>query len=148
VILVEVIDQVPEALLICRFSSEEVELYLKIPFGVQLVFDVIKKIGSAEEQSFLLTEPTIFRRLHSWSVVYSLSNRNLQFGLFYFITAERAEDFNFFFFFFHSLGDRLSKLRSQKLTVTVITFFLQLQPHLLAINVALRVFAESALSEF
>ena len=64
-ILVEVIDQVPEALLILRFSSEEVEVYLKIPFSVQLVFDVIKKIGSAEEQSFLFTEPTIFRRLHS-----------------------------------------------------------------------------------
>ena len=70
-ILFEVIDQVPEALLIRRFSSEE----------VKLVLDVIKKIAALGNKVSSLLR-TQFSDEFVPSLLYSLSNRTFNSGYF------------------------------------------------------------------
>ena len=57
-ILIEVVDQVPKALLVLWTRSEEAQVHLEVPLLVKLVTYVIVETGGRLEVSFELFVPT------------------------------------------------------------------------------------------
>ena len=57
-ILVEVVDQVPKALLILRTRSEEAQVYLEVPLLIKLIADIVVEAGSGLKVGLELFVPT------------------------------------------------------------------------------------------
>ena len=58
-ILVKVVDKVPESLLVSVLASKVVKFHLEVPLGVQLVLDVLIETSCAHEICLLLLVPAI-----------------------------------------------------------------------------------------
>ena len=97
VILIEVVDQVPKALLVLWTRSEEAQVHLEVPLLVKLVTYVIVKTGGRLEVSFELFVPTaplivLAELMPARATVDLLTYCNFQAWLWDGLTAESAQD--------------------------------------------------------
>lgn len=89
--LVEVVNQVPEALSVLRPAPQQIELHFEVPLSVQLLLDVVVEVRSGDEVSLELHIAGIADVL-ARRFVHLLPNRHLQAWLRYSGSTEGAED--------------------------------------------------------
>lgn len=141
-ILIEVIDQVPEALLVQIIAAEPTQVHLEVPISVQFLANVLVEHGCTLELSFELSVTSLCDAAlvsHSTNDLWIgpvdlLTDRDLEVGLGDLVPAESADDDCVAKLVLDCISDCLSELGGEKLALAVVAFLLELKPHLLTVD--------------
>ena len=142
-VLIEVVDQVPETLLVMHIATEATQVYLKVPISVQLAANVLIEHRRALKLCLELSIPgsgliatLVSRSTLNFRVgpVDLFADRNLKIGLRDLVSAESAYDDCLTLLILDRISNCLSELRGEKLALAIVAFLLELEPNLLTVN--------------
>ena len=134
-ILIKVVDQVPEKLLVSLLRSELTQVNLEIPILVQSFTNLLIKSGSTFKfcLKFFVALVVLEIGIASAGSVHLLANGHLETGLGDDLAAECAKYNDIIVAILGSLSNGFSQLRCKQLSFTHTALLFQLKAHLLAV---------------
>ena len=134
-ILIKVVDQVPEQLLVSLLRSELTQVNLEVPILVQSFTYLLIKSGSTFKfcLKFFVALVVLEIGSASSSSVHLLANRHLETGLGDDLTTECAKYNDIIIAIFGRLSNSFPQLRCKQLSLTHTALLFQLEAHLLTV---------------